>query len=204
LWLAIAGVTAATLAESQSAERKFERIESGRAIPGSRTDFTPGELNAWTRDRARMLIPQGVRNPRLQFSAGRLTGYADIDFLKLRQAATGELPGWLMQNLFAGERPVVVTARIESRNGRARVDVERVEVSGIPVEGRTLDFLIENFVCPQFPDAKVSQWFGLSYHVDHFTVNPQGVQVFVGGQRMVAFTPPESKHSAGGSLPPPA
>jgi hypothetical protein len=204
LWLAIAGVAAATLAESASAQRKFERIESGRALPGSRIDFTPGELNAWTRDQARRLFPQGVRNPRLEFAAARITGYADIDFLKLRQAVTGELPGWLMQNLFAGERPVVVTARIDSRNGRARVDVERVEVSGVPVEGRMLDFLIENFVRPQFPDAKVSEWFRLSYHVDHFTVNPSGVQVFIGGQRIVLFTLPESRRPASGFRPPPA
>ncbi|MGD1071388.1 MAG: hypothetical protein ABSB15_14700 [Bryobacteraceae bacterium] len=193
LWLAMAGVAAATLAESESAQRKFERIETGRAVPGSRIDFTPGELNQWTRDQAHARVPRGVRNVRLELGAGRVTGYADIDFLKLRQTATREPPGWLMQNLFAGERPVVVTARVQSGNGRARVDVERVEVSGVPIEGAALDFLIENFVRPQFPDARVSEWFHLSYHVDHFTVSPAGLSVFVGGQRMVASTRPESR-----------
>jgi hypothetical protein len=180
LWLAIAGVAAATLAESESARRKFDLIERGCAIPGARVDFTSGELNAWTRVQARTRIPQGLRNPRLEFAAGRVTGYADIDFLKLRQTATGEAPGWLMRNLLAGERPVVVSARIQSANGRARVDVERVEISGVPIEGAVLDFLIENFVRPLFPDARVSEWFGLSYQVDHFNVGPQGVSVFAG------------------------
>ena len=186
LWLAIAGVAAAALAESELAQRKFERIEAGRAVPGSRIDFSTGELNAWTRDQAHARISRGVRNVRLELAASRITGYADIDFVKLRQAATGDPPGWLMQTLFAGERPVVVTARIQSSNGRARVDVERVEVSGVPIEGAALDFVIEDFVRPQFPDARVSEWFHLSYHVDHFTVSPSGVSVFIGGRRMVA------------------
>jgi hypothetical protein len=180
----MAGVAAATLAESESAERKFERIESGRALPGSRIDFTPGELNSWTRDQTRARVAQSLSNLRLEFSAGQVTGRADIDFVRLRQAATGEPPGWLMKNVFAGVRPVMVTARIQSSNGRARVDVERVEVSGVPIEGGALDFLIDSFVRPEFPDARVSQWFHLSYHVDHFTVSPSGVSVFVGGVRI--------------------
>jgi hypothetical protein len=222
LWLAMAGIAAATLAESErpgrgarpqskgnssavaarsvsvvgvasgeSAARKFARIESGRVAPGSRIDFTPGELNSWTLEEARTLVPQGVRNVRLELSGGRVNGYADIDFLKLRQAATGEAPGWMMRNLLAGERPVVVTARIQSRNGRARVDVQRVEISGVSIEGRMLDLLIENYVHPTFPDARVSEWFDLKYQVDHFTVSPSGVSVFVGG-KMVAFTGPGS------------
>ncbi len=40
-----------------------------------------------------------------------------------------------MKNLFAGERPVMVTARFSSANGKARVDVERVEISGVPIQG---------------------------------------------------------------------
>ncbi len=190
LWLAIAGVAAATLAESQSAYRKFERIESGHAAPGSRIDFTPGELNAWTRDQARTRVPRGLRNPRIELSSARATGYADIDFLQLRQSTTGEAPGWLMRNLLAGERPVMVTARIQTGNGRARVDVERVEISGVPIEGRVLDLLIEQYVRPTFPDVKVSEWFELGYQVDRFTMSPSGISVFI-GRRTVAWERPK-------------
>ena len=103
-----------------------------------------------------------------------------VDFLKLRQAATGEDPGWIMKNLFAGERQVTVTGRFESRNRRARVDVDRVEVSGVPIEGATLTFLVDNFLRPTFPDVKVDEWFALGFHMERFTVSPAGVSVFVG------------------------
>src|SRR5690348_14890005 len=160
----------AGLTDSQSAFQKLSRIEAGGAGRGGRISFSPSEINAWMREEAKARVPQGVRNVRLDLSASGATGYADIDFLKLRQAATGQEAGWLMRNLFSGERPVVVKARFESQRGQARVQVERVEVSGIPLEGRSLDFVVDNYVRPTFPDVKVNEWFGLRYGIDHFTV----------------------------------
>jgi hypothetical protein len=85
-----------------------------------------------------------------------------------------------MKNLFAGERPVTVKVRFDSRNRRARVDVDRVEVSGVPIEGATLDFLIQTWLRPTFPDVKINQWFDLQYRVDRFTVQPAGASIFIG------------------------
>ena len=167
----------ASVPDSISAFQKLSAIEAGSAGRGARISFSPSELNAWMREEAKSRAPQGVRNLRLDLTPGGATGYADIDFLKVRQAATGEQAGWLMRNLFAGERPVVVKARFESQNGRARVEVERVEISGVAVEGRTLDFVVENYVRPTFPDVKVNEWFGLRYGIDHFTVAQAGVTV---------------------------
>jgi len=75
-------------------------------------------------------------------------------------------------------------ARFASRNGRARVvDVERVEVSGIAIEGHTLEFVIEDYLRPTFPDVVVNEWFGLRFGVERFTVAPGGVTVNVGAGR---------------------
>ena len=46
--------------------------------------------------------------------------------------------------------------------------------------GAALDFLIQNWLRPTFPDVKINQWFDLGFHMDSFTVSPAGVQVFVG------------------------
>ena len=178
--IAASALLGGSVADSQSAFQKLSAIEGGNARHGTRISFTPSELNAWMREEARVRVPQGVRNMRLDLTAGKATGYADIDFLKLRQAATGQESGWLMKNLFSGERPVVVRARFESQNGKARVAVERVEISGIAIEGSTLDFVVENYVRPTFPDVKVNEWFGLRYGIDHFTVAQPGVTVVMG------------------------
>jgi len=79
--------------------------------------------------------------------SGRGDGTATMDFGKLRRAH-GYQTGWLMSKLLDGDRPVSVTARIRSAGGRATVDLQRVEISGVAIDGRTLDFLIETSCCP--------------------------------------------------------
>jgi hypothetical protein len=162
------------------AHQKFARIETAKLPPGTRVDISAAELNAWVTDEARLYAPGAARNVKLEMTAGSATGSLTLDFLKLRQAATGEQPGWLMKNLFAGERQVSVTAHFESKDRRARVDVDRVEISGVPIEGTTLDFLIQNWLRPTFPDVKINQWFDLGYRIDRFTVSPAGTSIFIG------------------------
>ncbi len=177
---AVAGLASET-SDADSAFRKLAAIEAGTAAPGTRIVFTPAEVNAWIRAEAKARVPQGVRDVRIELGDGRATGHATIDFLKIRQAATGEEAGWLLKNLFAGERPVVVTARFVSEHGRARVDVERVEISGIAIEGHMLDFVIEDYLRPTFPDVVVNEWFGLRFGIERFTVTRGGVTVVMGG-----------------------
>jgi hypothetical protein len=171
-------VSAATITET--ANRKFARIESSRLPAGTRIDIPSAELNAWANEKAGIYAPGAARKLRLELRNGEATGSALIDFIKLRQAATGQESSWLIRNLFSGERQVVVRARFQSQNRRARVDVQRVEVSGVPVEGGALDFLVRNWLRPTFPDAHMNEWFNLGFRIDHFTVTPAGTSVFIG------------------------
>lgn len=87
--------------------------------------------------------------------------------------------GWLMARLLAGERPVRVKARIRSGGGRATVDLERVEISGLTVSGAALDFLIRNFVLPYYPEAKIGQPFELAHRIERLEVRPSEVRVLI-------------------------
>ena len=165
--------------EYLSAKRKLDLIESEKLRPGSRVILTSSELNAYVANEVAESYAQGVRDPRVDLGAGSATGSALIDFLKLRQAS-GKPSGWVMQKLLAGERQVRVTARIKSGSGRAVVDVERVEISGVTIDGKMLDFLIQNYLIPQFPEARIGQPFELAHHVDRLEVAPNGVGVVVG------------------------
>lgn len=166
--------------EAASVDRKLDLIEAGRLRAGSRVDFASGELNGWVREQARRYFPGAVSNVRLDMGINRATGYADVDFVKLRQAATGEAPGWLMRNLFSGERAIEVQAHFVSARGGARVDIDSVRVSGVPIEGRTLDFLIRDYVRPTFPDLKLAEWFRFAGRVDRVATTPAGAAVFIG------------------------
>jgi len=158
-----------------SAKQKFDSIEAGHLRAGTRVILTFPELNAWVAREA----PAGVRNPQVRVAAREVaTGTALIDFGKLERSA-GRQPGWLMSKLLDGERPVTVTARVRSGAGSATVDIQRVEVSGLVIDGRTLDFLIQNFLLPMYPDAVVGRPFELGHRIDRLDVSPANVVVLL-------------------------
>jgi hypothetical protein len=158
-----------------SAKQKIDAIEADRLRAGARVILSYPELDAWAAREA----PDGVRNLRIQVTTrGVATGSALIDFAKV-QRAQGHPPGWLMAKLLEGERPVSVTARIRSSAGAATVDVERVEISGVVIDGRTLDFLIQNVLLPLYPGAVIGKPFELGHRIDHLEVAPSAVAVAI-------------------------
>ena len=178
LLLLLSPLLATPTADYLSAKQKFDLIENDKLRPGSRLTLTPRELNAYVETEVGQYAPQGgIREPKLELADGSATGAALVDFLKLRQAAGKPPAGWLMTKLLAGEHPVRVTARIQSGSGRATVDVQSVEISGIVVDGKMLDYLMEHYLFAYFPDAKVGRPFELAHRIDRLEVKPKGVDV---------------------------
>jgi hypothetical protein len=168
--------TATAFDSYSSAMEKLGRIDSDRLRPGTRVTLTSDELAAYVVHAA----PDGVRNPRLELpEPGVAKGSALVDFGRVRRAQ-GHPPGWLMAKLLDGERPVTVTARVRSGDGRAAVDVQRVEISGVVIDGSTLDFLIQNVLLPLYPDAAVGRPFDLGHRIDRLDVQRNGVGVVIG------------------------
>ena len=160
------------------AAAKFHAIAIGAYRPGSRILITETEFDRYLQQEIPVLIGPGIRNARVTAEPGNIVrGTADMDFLKLRQAAGAEKPNWLMQQLLSGEREVSITVRVTSGHGICRVDPVRVTVSGITAEGRTLDILISTFVMPTFPDAKIGRDFEMGYNIDRLEFAPGGVTV---------------------------
>jgi hypothetical protein len=174
--LLFVGALGGASSDYDSVQQKLDRIESDRLRSGTRVELTAREMTAWVEHEA----PPGVRNPRIQLVAPEVaSGTAFIDFNKV-QRAQGYEPGWLMSRLLTGEHPVSVTARIRSSNGRATVDVQRVEISGVTIDGKTLDFLIQNFLLPRYPDATIGRPFELGHRIERLDVQPAAVGVMIG------------------------
>jgi hypothetical protein len=164
--------------EYASAQRKLELIENDRLKPGSKVTLSQRELNAYVEQELPKVAPEGVREAKLELGPSAATGSALIDFVKLR-SAQGKPPGWLIRQMLQGEHPVTVKARINSGGGRATVDVQSVEVSGVTIEGRMLDFLIHNYLLPYYPDAKVGEPFELGHGIDRLDIQPARVDVIL-------------------------
>lgn len=161
----------------ENAERKLDLLLTGQAKPGSVISFPTREINAWARVRVPEIVPEGIRNQRVELGAGTATGFALIDFLKMRQAK-GEV-NWFLAKLIEGERPIKVSVRVESASGRATVYLTRLELSNVAVSGTALDFLIKTFFMPLYPDAKIDEPFNLEYNIEKIEVRPTDVRVTI-------------------------
>lgn len=180
LWaiLFLVPALAGTQADYLSARSKFRQIGNQQARPGSTVTLTEGELNAYVQTEARAI--DGVRDPRVQLAKERVEAFLQVDFARLK-SARGEKPGWLLSQMLSGERPVYVRARLASSGGTATVDLERVEINGLGVEGRTLDFLVRNYLQSYYPEAKIGEPFELDYRIDRIDVKAGAVGVVIGG-----------------------
>jgi len=158
--------------------RKLDLIQNGRAKPGSVFHFSVTELNAWVRMKAPMVVPDGFRQPRLTLGNGEANASALIDFLKVRDAQ-GLATNWLVAKLIQGEKLVRARASIQSAHGQATVHLLRVEIGGLAVTGPTLDFLVQNFFRPFYPNAKIDEPFDLATSVDHIEITPAEARVYI-------------------------
>jgi hypothetical protein len=154
------------------AQIKLDKFSDNEYKPGEIVDFTPQEINAWAASK----IPDGMRNPNVVLGAGVITGTALVDFLKLRQS-NGKTTPRLIAMMIEGERPLKVSVRLASSAGRCTVFLTRVELGGVVLEGSVLDFLIQNFFKPLYPDAKINEPFDLDYNIDHLESRPQSLRV---------------------------
>ncbi len=86
---------------------------------------------------------------------------------------------WLVAKLIQGEKLVKVRASIQSAHGQATVHVLQVEIGGLAVTGAPLDFLVQNFFLPFYPDAKIDEPFELADNVDRIEVTPAEALVYI-------------------------
>ena len=172
LFLVNAG-TASVNSDYNSIQRKFRQIKAEKLKPGTRIALTPAELNAYVQKELPEVAPPGIRNPTVVLNGNNTaTGRALIDFLQLR-SAQGNPPGFLLRTLLAGEHEVAVTTTVKSAGGSATVNLNRVEIEGVPISGAALDFLVRNYLIPNYPDAKIGKPFPLKWRIDRIEVTPQ-------------------------------
>ena len=160
-------------------QTKLKNLRSGKLKPGARVQFSEKELNAWVRQETPKYVPDGVRDTRLTLGSGIATGTAMIDFVKVRRAQGAE-PGWMLSKILQGEHLVEVTTRVRSQSGTVAVDVVKLEISGVPLEGAALDYLMQAYLRSYFPNARVGEPVELDYNIDRVDVRPGVVNVNIG------------------------
>jgi hypothetical protein len=127
----------------QSAEDFSEKVAliqrqgeatTSQSVGARRTRLTEDELNSWFMYRAQPVLPDGVSQPQVTIvGEGRLAGQAtiDLDAVSKRRSSGGGAFDPL--SLIGGKVPISVSGILHTRDGQARFEVQRAEMSGIPV-----------------------------------------------------------------------
>ena len=162
---------------ADSAQKKLDSIADRKLKPGAVVTLNPREINAWLHEKAVKAFPEGIRNEHIDLGPGTADGNALVDLTKISKAKNGVNP--LIARLIEGERPLKVSIRVDSSNGRATVFLSRVELSGVAIDGSILDFLIKHFVQPRYPDIKLNEPFDLDFNIDHIEIQPTAVKILI-------------------------
>ena len=156
-----------------SANRKVTAIERNRWPSNGAVAFSPLELVALGMEQANQNLPGVLSEPELELGSGSATATALVDFDKLGQLRGDDhsSSNWLVSKMVKGQREVSVSVDLTSGGGQLTVHPTKVSIAGVEVSGSTLDFLIQNFVTPHYPDAVINKPFALPNHMSRIEVN---------------------------------
>ncbi len=158
---------------------KLDAIEKNQVPSGETVRFERQELLDYAREELVRKKVTGIRNTHFTFSHNRATGAAIVDFHRVQESVQGRPPGILSRLLLSGERSVEVDLRLSSERGWCRVDLLSVEVDGWDINGRALDWLIENYVMQRYPKAKINEWFQLESNIKQVALTPAELRVLI-------------------------
>ena len=152
-----------------SLQRKLDHIQqNGRlAHPDpTPTVMTEDEINDYFAA-GRVKLPDGVKKVTFQGQSGVLTGVATIDFDEIRAGQHSSNP---LLSLFNGTHNVLVEADAAAAGGKAKVHTRTVSIDGIVVPRMALEYFINRYLKPKYPNVGIDSEFQLEDKIDTATI----------------------------------
>ena len=159
IFLALIPLQAVTISRqyAESFAAKVARIQrqSAGSQAGLRTPVTEDELNSWFAYQGQPLLLTGLMQPQVTIvGQGKVMGQAVVDLDAIsgkRRSSGGSFDPF---SLLAGKVPVSVTGTLQTQNGMGRFDVQRAEISGIPIPVTVLQELLTSYSrTPERPEG---------------------------------------------------
>lgn len=148
----VAGTTLAAIPLTpqlaDSFEKKIVAVQVNAEIPSKAprpTQFSEAETNSFLKYKSGPLLPTGLTEPVITLHGeGRVTGRAVVDLDVVRQKQSSG--GWFDPTSYlTGKLPVSAIGKIVTADGKGRFELERADVSGIPVPKSLLAQMVNYF-----------------------------------------------------------
>ena len=129
-------------------EKKIVVIQNNAAQKASKprsTAFTQAETNSYLKFKSGPLLPTGLTQPELTIiGGGKVSGRAIVDLDVVRQKQSSG--GWFDPTSYlTGKLPVTASGRIVTWDGKGKFELERAEVSGVPIPKSFLAQMVNFF-----------------------------------------------------------
>ncbi len=150
---------------ADSAERKFEHLRQNAAkqTPDqSPTVLSEREVNAYFAD-GRVQLPKGVRRVQFVGYQGVINTTTTIDFDQITASQRSSNP---LLSLFSGVHDVHVTSHAAGSGGRATIHTDSVDIGGVPVPRVALQYFLDKYVRPKYPEVGLDTAFTMPYRID--------------------------------------
>lgn len=130
------------------------------------TVITEDEVNDYLAS-GKVQLPQGVKKVRMEGRSGIVTAFLNVDFDQIRAGQGSSNP---LMGLFSGTHDVQVDADAAGSGGQGKVHVRTVSIDGMEVPHMALQYFVEKYVTPKYPNVGLDSEFKLPDRVDNAVV----------------------------------
>jgi hypothetical protein len=156
------------LAESMQAKLDHIRANSERAHPDQTpTVLTEEEINDYLAS-GKVQLPQGVKKVKMEGRSGVVDSFVNVDFDEIRGNQRSMNP---LLSLFSGRHDVHLQADAAGSGGQGKVHVRSVSIDGIDVPQMALQYFVEKYITPKYPNVGIDSTFQMPNKIDIATVN---------------------------------
>jgi hypothetical protein len=150
---------------AQSMQSKLDHIQSNAKLAQpdqTPTVLTEDEVNDYLAS-GRVEIPKGVKKVRLQGQSGKVDAFLTVDFDEIRENQRSANP---LLGLFSGTHDVTVETDAAGSGGQGRVQVRAVTIDGMEVPRMALQYFVEKYITPKYPNVGLDSQFQLPSKID--------------------------------------
>lgn len=154
-----------------SMDRKVDILEANAQRPPSQpqnTDLTQDELNAYIAEKG-VDLPKGIESAKFELKPAVIHATATVNFDTLAEGHTGNNP--IFSALFTGVHDVEAQAQASGARGEGTIAVDWVKLDGVQIPRSALEYLIQHYVKPKYPQAGMTTTFPLPLKIDMAVVS---------------------------------
>lgn len=157
------GLSAANNVASCEAKLRHIQQNGAAAKPDTApTVLTEDEINDYLAA-GKVQLPKGVQSVHFVGAPSVITANARVDFDKLTE---GKNMNPLLGELFTGVHDIVVVADANGTGGMGAVHVRSVTLDGTAIPRMALEYLVNHFIKPKYPEVGLDSRFHLPYRID--------------------------------------